>query len=87
VLDVLDGFNATIMAYGQTGTGKTFTVFGPEGMLDPASQAMSPTASREGDRERERESGIRGKYAGIIPRAVLDIFGHIARHRDREEYQ
>ena len=28
VLSVLEGYNSTILAYGQTGTGKTFTVFG-----------------------------------------------------------
>ena len=28
VLSVLEGFNATIMAYGQTGTGKTYTMEG-----------------------------------------------------------
>ena len=26
---VLDGFNCTILAYGITGSGKTYTVFGP----------------------------------------------------------
>lgn len=29
VKEVLDGFNSTFMAFGQTGTGKTYTVFGP----------------------------------------------------------
>lgn len=29
VQDVLNGFNGTIFAYGQTGTGKSFTMFGP----------------------------------------------------------
>jgi kinesin family protein 3/17 len=28
VLNTLEGFNATIMAYGQTGTGKTYTMEG-----------------------------------------------------------
>jgi hypothetical protein len=26
--EVMDGFNCTIFAYGQTGTGKTYTIFG-----------------------------------------------------------
>jgi len=30
VEDVLDGYNGTIFAYGQTGTGKTYTIFGPD---------------------------------------------------------
>ena len=27
--DVIEGFNGTVLAYGQTGTGKTYTVYGP----------------------------------------------------------
>ena len=29
---VFEGFNATFLAYGQTGTGKTHTVFGSDGV-------------------------------------------------------
>jgi kinesin family protein 5 len=29
VVDVLDGYNATVFAYGQTGAGKTHTMEGP----------------------------------------------------------
>eukprot|EP00727_Mastigamoeba_balamuthi_P005897 m51a1_g1927 putative bipolar kinesin krp- (1038) ;mRNA; f:875628-879638 len=47
VAEVLQGFNCTIFAYGQTGTGKTYTM--------------------EGDPENEGR-------AGIIPRAITDIF-------------
>ena len=46
------GYNATVMAYGQTGAGKTFTM---EGSL--------------GSREAR----------GIMPRAIDEIFGYIAR--------
>ena len=31
---VLDGFNSTIMAYGQTGAGKTYTMTGSAGHFD-----------------------------------------------------
>lgn len=30
VQSVLDGYNGTILAYGQTGTGKTYTLFGDQ---------------------------------------------------------
>ena len=36
VLSVLEGYNATIFAYGQTGTGKTFTMEGFRSSTDPA---------------------------------------------------
>mmetsp|Transcript_29773 Transcript_29773/g.5371 ORF Transcript_29773/g.5371 Transcript_29773/m.5371 type:complete len:156 (+) Transcript_29773:196-663(+) len=52
VHSVLQGYNATMLAYGQTGTGKTFTMEGFK---------YNPN-----DLE-----------AGIIPRAVNDIFGFI----------
>ena len=55
VEEVLAGFNCTIFAYGQTGTGKTFTMTG-----DVSQNAASLTPS-----------------AGVIPRAVGQIFSHL----------
>jgi hypothetical protein len=51
VQDVLRGFNGTIFAYGQTGTGKTYTM----GILET----------------------VNNERAGIIPRALSQIFEHI----------
>lgn len=57
VTEVLEGFNCTIFAYGQTGTGKTFTMEGgPRNSVDGSN--MSPAA-------------------GIIPRAIKQIFDAI----------
>ncbi|KAI4378545.1 hypothetical protein MLD38_016009 [Melastoma candidum] len=56
VNEVLEGFNCTIFAYGQTGTGKTYTM--------------------EGECKRSK-SGLNGELpseAGVIPRAVKQIF-------------
>ncbi|KAF2289708.1 hypothetical protein GH714_038107 [Hevea brasiliensis] len=56
VNEVLEGFNCTIFAYGQTGTGKTYTM--------------------EGECKRSK-SGPNGELppgAGVIPRAVKQIF-------------
>ncbi|XP_057506959.1 kinesin-like protein KIN-5C [Actinidia eriantha] len=56
VNEVLEGFNCTIFAYGQTGTGKTYTM--------------------EGECKRSK-SGPKGELppeAGVIPRAVKQIF-------------
>lgn len=57
VQEVLDGFNCTIFAYGQTGTGKTFTMEG-----GPRNSVDGNNLSAE---------------AGIIPRAIKQIFDAI----------
>ncbi len=54
----LDGYDAVVFAYGQTASGKTFTLSGDE----------------------------RGQEAGIIPRAVRDIFRGIQQSSARREY-
>ncbi|KAL4537858.1 hypothetical protein Ndes2526B_g04278 [Nannochloris sp. 'desiccata'] len=61
--EVLQGFNCTIFAYGQTGTGKTHTMTGD--INDAASIA-------EG--------------AGVIPRAVGQIFNHLESIGGASEY-
>lgn len=55
--EVLEGYNCTVFAYGQTGTGKTYTM--------------------EGGREGASMGNGVGKNAGIIPRAVKQVFDHL----------
>ena len=75
VNEVLQGFNATIFAYGQSGTGKTYTMEGP-GSASPGgadASASAPQAPSQGggvDDEEEDE--------GLIPRAVRHVFGALA---------
>ncbi|TMW95748.1 hypothetical protein EJD97_008397 [Solanum chilense] len=56
VNEVLEGFNCTIFAYGQTGTGKTYTMEG------------------ECKRSKSGPNGELPQGAGVIPRAVKQIF-------------
>ena len=35
---LLDGFNGTIFAYGQSGSGKTFSMLGPDEVVDAISE-------------------------------------------------
>ncbi|KAL4558321.1 hypothetical protein LXL04_036519 [Taraxacum kok-saghyz] len=56
VNEVLEGFNCTIFAYGQTGTGKTYTMEG------------------ECKRSKSGPDGELPSHAGLIPRAVKQIF-------------
>lgn len=58
--EVLQGYNCTVFAYGQTGTGKTHTM---EGRRD---------ADMAGIEERRLADN-----AGIIPRAVKQVFDHL----------
>ncbi len=43
--DVLEGYNGTIFAYGQSGSGKTFTMFGPEKPYPDELKGVIPRAS------------------------------------------
>lgn len=54
VYEVLEGFNCTVFAYGQTGTGKTYTM--------------------EGAARKSKNAGELPADAGVIPRAVEQIF-------------
>lgn len=42
---VLDGYNGTVFAYGQTSSGKTFTMSGPD-LTDPDMQGIIPRMVR-----------------------------------------
>ena len=59
----LDGFNGTVFAYGQTGTGKTYTMLGLEDNYRDVSTVTKP---------------VDPATRGIIPRAVEHIFAHVA---------
>jgi hypothetical protein len=41
----LEGYNGTIFAYGQSGSGKTFTMFGPEKPFPDELKGVIPRAS------------------------------------------
>ena len=43
VESVLNGYNGTVMAYGQTGTGKTFTMSGPSPRVNESHKVASNT--------------------------------------------
>ena len=60
---MLDGFNATIFAYGQTSTGKTYTMEGYQYITDTNGRPVP---------ELEDESTI-----GISPRVIKRIFALI----------
>ena len=69
VQSVLQGYNATIMAYGQTGAGKTHTMEGGD--------LTAEELVRRG--QGGKDSTVVGVNQGIVPRAIADIFGSIHR--------
>jgi hypothetical protein len=58
------GINATIIAYGQSGSGKSFTMLGG-------------AAGWEGGVGAHHADGYASARAGLLPRAVADVFGRI----------
>ncbi|KAA0173551.1 hypothetical protein FNF27_04887 [Cafeteria roenbergensis] len=70
---VLAGYNGTVFAYGQTGSGKTHSMLGPTHAMGEA----AAEAARAGD-------GRLPDSAGVIPRALADVFRAVAASRRRE---
>jgi kinesin family protein 3/17 len=70
VLNALRGYNATVLAYGQTGTGKTYTMEGERAALLAYGQQRYGLPGNAPPTDAEER--------GIIPRAIEDIFDFIA---------
>ncbi|ODV81211.1 kinesin-domain-containing protein [Suhomyces tanzawaensis NRRL Y-17324] len=74
--DFMGGFNVTILAYGQTGTGKTYTMCG-----DQTGALMTPRVHGKGESPRVSPLvDLRpSKEAGIIPRVLIELFHRLRR--------
>lgn len=68
VASVLQGFNACVLAYGRSGSGKTHTVLGP------TSLRRGDSAWTWGELERERAGGA-ASALGLVPRAIAALLG------------
>jgi hypothetical protein len=62
ISEFMNGYNATIFAYGQSGSGKTFSMVGPDEINDQLANDFTAIST-----------GIQELF-GTIPRAVLQIF-------------
>lgn len=67
IQEMLEGYNCTVFAYGQTGTGKTYTMSGDINIL--------------GDLE-SQDKILLGEHAGIIPRVLVDLFKQLSQETD-----
>ncbi len=68
----MQGYNAAIIAYGQTGTGKTFTM---EGGSDATSQGIIPRAIEDMFSSIEHDCTARSKY--LVRASYLQIYNEV----------
>ena len=73
VLETLEGFNCTVFAYGQTGTGKTHTMEGAGDEKKEKAERFSDTPNAS-----LASNDAIPTNAGIVPRALRQIFSHLA---------
>lgn len=64
IQEMLEGYNCTVFAYGQTGTGKTYT--------------MSGDMHIWGDLD-SQDKILLGEHAGIIPRVLVNLFKQLSK--------
>lgn len=76
VNSVLEGYNATLIAYGQTGTGKTFTM---EGFTNNENRGIIPRATEEifsyihSCRNKDMKFLVRASYLQIYNEVISDL--------------
>ena len=68
------GFNGTIFAYGQSGSGKTYTMLGPEQVIEQIQTGEAITEDIQ-------------QFYGVIPRAIHDFFEFINQEIENENAQ
>ena len=80
VTAVLDGFNGTILAYGQTGTGKTHTIFGPLSYWRraPFGLGVGGGLGHVAPHNSAPRSPLQPQVdlSGVVTRAAMQIFEH-----------
>ena len=73
----MGGYNACLLAYGQTGSGKTHTMLGPDALLDKLCSAAVGDVRMDDDDLADVDA-----HAGIVPRAIQDIFDTIEKSHE-----
>lgn len=91
VSSVLDGFNGTIFAYGQTGTGKTYTMEGCKKDADPNARGIIPKSFEQIfshiSRQENMQYLVRASYLEIYQEEIRDLLDRDPnkRHELREK--
>ncbi|KAL8443754.1 hypothetical protein Emag_005838 [Eimeria magna] len=69
---VLEGYNCTLFAYGQTGTGKTYTIEGPHDQYAEYLKSSSTSSTSSSSTEAPSTSNSRSSSAAGLPPAAAD---------------
>ena len=75
ISDVAEGIDCCIMAYGQTSSGKTHSMYGKGWELDSA----TTTAAQEQQQQNPDTDVISEVDLGVVPRSVADLFRELDR--------
>jgi len=80
VKQVMQGYNGTIFAYGQTGCGKTFTMEGVRNTTDPELKGIIPTTFQQIFTTINKENMIEGTYKQFLVRtSYIEIYNEEVR--------
>ena len=66
---VADGYDLTVLAYGQSGSGKTHSLFGPGQTGHQAGFSLDPTVGEA--------------QLGLLPRFVRSLYNQASSHNDQ----
>jgi hypothetical protein len=84
--NIFRGYNTTIIAYGQSGSGKTFTMSGQKeaDKMAPSPEGLTYVRSFNFEKSALKDYSV-DDDDGIIPRAIHDLFKSKQRHEPAEE--
>lgn len=71
----LKGFNCSLFAYGQTGTGKTFTIEGTDSSPGLILQVLKDALNRLEELKKTNDARLTLSYAQIYNEVISDLFG------------
>ena len=80
LLNIQKGINCTILAYGQTGTGKTYTMFGGDWSFNEETNYNNSNLKNENENKKDEllQNQIvidkNNEYNGIIPNLIMELY-------------
>ena len=80
LLNIQKGINCTILAYGQTGTGKTYTMFGGDWSFNEESNYINSNIKNENENKKDEllQNQIvidkNNEYNGIVPNLIMELY-------------